>query len=71
MYRVAGWWVLYLDRNTKRMGVERENDFHEYKRIGGWTHVADGRCEDMEALADLWNGRGTNFFNYGGLTNVS
>lgn len=71
MYRVSGWWVLYLNRKTNRMGVERENDFHEYKRMGGWTYIADGRCEDMEALADLWNGRGTNFFNYGGLTNVS
>ena len=70
MYKVAGWWVLYIDPK-KRADVTRENDFHEFKRLKGWTHVADGTCEDMEAMAKLLNCQGTNFFNYGGLTNVS
>ena len=70
MYKVAGWWVLYLD-HKKYADVARENDFHVFKRLKGWTHDADGRCEDMEAMAKLLNCQGTNFFNYGGLTNVS
>ena len=70
MYRVAGWWVLYVD-HKKRADVARENDFHEFKRLKGWTYIADGTYEDMEAMAKLLNCQGTNFFNYGGLTNVS
>ena len=69
MYRVAGWWVLYLD-HRKVADVAREDDFHAFK-YKDWTYVADGRCEDMEAMANLLNCQGTNFFNYGGLTNVS
>ncbi len=48
-----------------------ERDFYELKRLKGWTYIADGTYEDMEALAKLANGIGTNFFNFGGLTNVS
>ena len=70
MYRVAGWWVMYLN-HRKIADVAREDDFDFLRRFKGCTYVAEGRCEDMEALANLANGQGTNFFNYGGLTNVS
>ena len=70
MYRVAGWWVLYFN-HRKIADVMEEKDFYELKRLKGWAYIADGTYEDMEAMAKLLNCQGTNFFNYGGLTNVS
>jgi len=70
MYKVAGWFVLYFN-HRRCVDVMEERDFHELKRLKGWTYIADGTYEDMEALAKLANGIGTNFFNHGGLTNVS
>jgi len=54
MYRVAGWWVMYTDRR-KRACVALEEDFYTFK-YKGWTYVADGRCEEMDAMARLFNG---------------
>lgn len=55
MYRVAGWWVMYLD-HRKRAQVAREDDFNECKRFKPWTYMADGTCAEMEAMAKLFNG---------------
>ena len=61
MYKVAGWWVLYLN-HMKHADVTPEDDFDFLRRFVGCTYVADGTCAEMEAMAKLLNG---------GLTNVS
>ena len=69
-YYATGWWVLYLNHRN-HADVTREDDFDFLKRFKGYTYVAEGTCGDMEAMAKLLNCQGTNFYNYGGLTNVS
>lgn len=58
MYKVSGWWVMYLD-HRKRAQVAREGDFFAFQ-YKGWVYMADGTCAEMEAMARLFNGELTN-----------